>query len=649
VSSALPEEARRRLLDDARRPPSPEECATGELVYGRYRVVRELGRGGMGVVYEAEDVSLRRRVALKVLALPAGLGPSLSEEVLREARAAARLNHPNIAAVYDAHAGPGGGAIAMQLVQGGALSTLARADARRLVALVRDAALAVHHAHEQGIVHRDLKPHNLLVEGERVLVTDFGLAKELALESSLSLSGSVLGTPAYMPPEQAGGRAREVDARSDVYALGATLYDLLAGRPPFVERDVVRVLTMVVQEEPPPLARLAPAVPRDLARVVHKALEKEKARRFASARELADDLTRWLDGRPVLARAPSLGYRAHKFARRNRAWLGAASLAALALLAALGLTWSERAERRATEEALALSGIVQEARRDAALLEPREREAALARLDQGIARCRAFLERHDVAQGHFLLGRLLRARGKPAEALAALERALALDPGLAPARLERGLLRAAQVFAARAGREAEAEGDELAREREAARLDLAVVDSGAGDLGLIDLALGRAQLARLEGDPERAERGFRAVLDYDDLYAEKEAQLALAELELERGDPEAARARAMSAIDLALGRGAAYVGPAAEGEGEAVARAVRQMERDAELAEHDRAVAARPFDPAPRAARGFQRLAAGELVEGRADLETALYLGAAGELAARIEAALAKGTGGELR
>ena len=175
MSSELTPEARARLLADARELAEP----AAELLHGRYRLVRELGRGGMGVVHEAEDVALRRRVALKRLTLPAGVGPGLAEQVLREARAAARLDHPNIAAVYDAHED----AIVMQLVEGAPLSQLEGLPTRELVGWIRDAARAVHHAHEQGIVHRDLKPHNLLVGGGRVVVTDFGLAKELAVDT----------------------------------------------------------------------------------------------------------------------------------------------------------------------------------------------------------------------------------------------------------------------------------------------------------------------------------------------------------------------------------------------------------------------------------------------------------------------------------
>ncbi len=653
----LPPGALERLLGDAR--PLLGGTAGGVgLLHGRYRVLREVGRGGMGVVYEAEDVALRRRVALKVLALPAHAGPGLAGELLREARAAARLYHPGIAAVHDAHQDDRGGAIAMQFVDGVVLSSLPRGDHKRLVRLVRDAALAVQHAHEQGIVHRDLKPHNLLVtgsgDGERVVVTDFGLAKELALESSLSLSGRVLGTPAYMPPEQAGGRAREVDGRSDVYALGATLYDLLAGRPPFVDVDLVVLLRRVVEEEPPSLRALSPAVPRDLALVVHKCLAKEKERRYPSARELAEDLSRWLAGAPVRAQPPSWRYRAGKFARRHRALVAGGSAALVVALGALALTLAERGQRRASERALALSEEVDAVLRDARLLsgalareatgEGRrgERESALARIDGGIAAARAFLERHDVGHGHERLGRLLLARGKPAEALASLDRALELDPGLELARVERGLVRAALHAEECAGLglapgHAEALPPALRARREQALADLSAVDQDSSVLDRVQLAHARAELARLRGEPELARHGFEEVLRLDPLSIE--ARVALSQLESQLGDPEAARARAMSALDLLRGLGPAYVAPR-EAPGEVVARAVRQLEQDAARAELDRAVAERPFDAERRALRGFHLLENGEVEEGRADLQAALFLGASDELRERIEAGL---------
>ncbi|MFO0985631.1 MAG: serine/threonine-protein kinase, partial [Planctomycetota bacterium] len=305
MSGPLPEHALKRLLGDAE--PLLAELQPPAQI-GKYTIVREVGRGGMGVVYEALDPDLKRRVALKVIAAPALSSETQRARFHREALAVARLNHPNIAAVHDVI----DGAIVLQYVDGAPLSALPAQDPRRLVTLIRDAALAVHYAHQHDIVHRDLKPHNLMVEGERVMVMDFGLAKVTAVGASLSLSGHLLGTPAYMAPEQASGRGHDVDAQTDVYGLGATLYELLTGRPPFADTDLVRLLRRVVEDQPIAPRALRPDLPRDLDTIVRKCLAKEKPQRYASAAALAQDLSRWLEHRPVLARRPSLCYRAAK-------------------------------------------------------------------------------------------------------------------------------------------------------------------------------------------------------------------------------------------------------------------------------------------------------------------------------------------------
>jgi tetratricopeptide (TPR) repeat protein len=338
----------------------------------------------------------------------------------------------------------------------------------------------------------------------------------------------------------------------------------------------------------------------------------------------------------VLARAPSLRYRAGKLVRRHRALVAAGALVLVVVAAALAVTWTERAERRATAEALELSQMAEVVRRDAALHESidGEHELALARLDGGIARCRAFLARYDVAEGHRVLGRLLRARDMREEALRELDRALELDPGLAPARLERGILRVARLSEA-------ASGDE--DERAAALEDLAVVDSNAVDLGRIDRELGLAWRAFQRGDLDAAARAFQAVLAYEDLYAEREARDALRLVELRRGNSEAARTNAMAALDIARGLGSEYVERDSDSDTAAVERVVATMELDAARAEHDRAVEAHPFDPVARAERGLYLLRTGDAENGRADLETALFLGVSGELRTSVEVALGRG------
>jgi len=280
--------------------PPEVAAANPDARCGKYVRVLRLGAGAMGEVWKAWDTELARWVALKLLK---DSKPAEIARFKREAQLAAKLNHAHIAAVYDVGEAAGRHFIAMQLVEGRPLSTLSRSSARRAAELVRQAAVAVHVAHEHGVIHRDLKPGNLMVvdgAAPHVYVMDFGLAKSTTVGGTLSATGDLLGTPAYMSPEQARGHIK-VDARTDVYALGATLYDLLTGAPPFRAADLYRLLTLVVETEPP-----APAgVPADLATIVMKCLQKDAAHRYATARELADDLGRFLAGEPIAARPAS--------------------------------------------------------------------------------------------------------------------------------------------------------------------------------------------------------------------------------------------------------------------------------------------------------------------------------------------------------
>jgi serine/threonine protein kinase len=302
-----------------------------------FEILAELGRGGMGVVYKARQVSPNRLVALKLIRDGALAGPQERARFCIEAEAAARMQHPHVVQIYEVGEHAGRPYFAMEFVEGGSLDQHLAGrplPARQAAELLRTVALAVQHAHAQKIVHRDLKPANILLQrtenreqrtentgrkpaedgrsptadrdslssGFCPKLTDFGLAKRLDSESTAwTRDGAVLGTAGYMAPEQAAGRVREISLAADVYALGAILYELLTGRPPFQADSWNQMVEQVLHDEPDPPTRLQPDVPRDLETVCLKCLEKEAGRRYVSAGELADDLGRFLEGRPIAA------------------------------------------------------------------------------------------------------------------------------------------------------------------------------------------------------------------------------------------------------------------------------------------------------------------------------------------------------------
>jgi WD40 repeat protein/serine/threonine protein kinase len=373
-------------------PPTPEPGYLGD-----FHILREVGRGGMGVVYEAEQISLGRRVALKVLPFAAALDARQLQRFKNEAQAAAHLHHGNIVPVYYVGCERGVHFFAMQFIEGQTLAALVR-ERRRLaglevsegpvdtgggsspsdqptgsynplspagqkslaetasqpgavlptehsdrqpaffgtaVALGIQAAQALEHAHQLGVVHRDIKPANLLIDGRGILwVTDFGLA-QVQSEAGLTLTGDVVGTLRYMSPEQALGKRGLVDHRADIYSLGVTLYEWLTLQPAFPGRDREELLRQVVSEEPAPPRRLNKAIPVELETIVLKAVEKDPEARYATAQELADDLRRFLEDRPIRARPPTWRQRLGKWSRRHRSVL--ATLLVAAVTALLGL------------------------------------------------------------------------------------------------------------------------------------------------------------------------------------------------------------------------------------------------------------------------------------------------------------------------
>jgi serine/threonine-protein kinase len=303
------------------RPDAERQPESGSPRIPGYEVLGELGSGGMGVVYKARDTRLKRDVALKMILSGPHARPEERERFRREAEAVARLQHPNVVQIYEVGEQDGRPYLALEYVGGGSLAerlggrTLPPDDSARLV---RALALAVHAAHERGIVHRDLKPANvLLTEDGTPKVTDFGLAKRLD-EAGQTQTGAVLGTPNYMAPEQAMGDGRAVGPHTDVHALGAILYELLTGRPPFAGATLLETLDQVRAQEPPPPGRLRPGLPRDLETICRKCLEKEPARRYESAQALADDLGRYLDGQLIHARSFTLADRLARTLNRDQ-------------------------------------------------------------------------------------------------------------------------------------------------------------------------------------------------------------------------------------------------------------------------------------------------------------------------------------------
>jgi tetratricopeptide (TPR) repeat protein len=301
-----------------------------------YGILGELGRGGMGVVYRARHVPLKRLVALKMILGGPHADPAYLARFRTEAEAAARLHHPNIVQIYETGEHGGLPFLALEFVDGGSLQAKLAGNPQQptqAASLAELLARAIHVAHQAKVVHRDLKPANVLLTGSGVpKVGDFGLAKQLDAPSGQTLPDAILGTPSYMAPEQAAGRGEAIGPATDVYALGAILYECLTGRPPFKGQSVLDTLDLVRTQEPVPPRQLQPKLPHDLETVCLKCLQKEPARRYGSALELAEDLRRFLDGQPIRARPVSAAERVAKWARRRPSQAGLVVASALAVL-----------------------------------------------------------------------------------------------------------------------------------------------------------------------------------------------------------------------------------------------------------------------------------------------------------------------------
>lgn len=361
------------------RPPTARGPAAAPRVPG-YEILRELGRGGMGVVYQARQVKLNRVVALKMVLAGAHAGADQLARFHTEAEAVAHLQHPHIVQIYEVGEHDALPFFSLEFVDGPSLAELIGGQPQPVALASRMCqrlARAMAYAHQHGIIHRDLKPANVLLTAEgEPKITDFGLAKRLESDASQTRSGTLMGTPNYMAPEQARGEVREVGPLADVYALGVILYEMLTGRTPFLGASILDTLHLVRTQEPVPPSRLQPKVPRDLETICLKCLEKEPAKRYASAAALADDLDRFLAGEPIKARPLSAPERLWRWCRRNQrvAILSAAVLLLLVSLAGGSTTFSIVVSRQA-EQLRQQKAVAESARDQARASERKARDA----------------------------------------------------------------------------------------------------------------------------------------------------------------------------------------------------------------------------------------------------------------------------------
>lgn len=533
--------------------PVPMEAVV--RIVGRYVLTEQLGAGGAGIVWKAWDTRLRRWVALKE---PRLADPALRERFLREAQATARLSHPGVVTLYDVGQVHGQVYVVMELVEGSPLDEVLRArppEVRTLLELLRRVALAVHHAHAHGIIHRDLKPGNVLVTlGGEPKVADFGLAHVSDADTALTRTGAALGTPGYMAPEQVDGRGKAVTPRTDVYALGGILYEILTGRPPHTGESIAEVFAKILSHDPPGPRRVVPGTPAELETIALKALDKDPDRRYPTAEAFAEDLRRYLSGEPILARPPGAVTR---LCRRIRKRGLAVSLGAtiVAGLLATGLLWrSGRGDREARVQTLReMARLVLEAalkfRRRGHNALMREYLPELERAYRNAADAAP-----DLAEPDYLMGRMHRALMEDATALRYQEDALRKDPNFAPALYERAVLTSREYGAERY------RALEILRTSPAGSVTLEVV-SRLPPPGLQQLDRARPRLAELRdrvvadclaleraGIEEGKLLAARGVL----LYHQGEPAKAQAVLEeAVRRSPEAEEAREALALAIA--------------------------------------------------------------------------------------------------
>ncbi|MEK7469469.1 MAG: protein kinase [Planctomycetota bacterium] len=474
-----------------------QDSREGPKRFGKFSLLRELGRGGMGVVWLARDNDLGREVALKML-LSTEISPVDMERFRRESRAAAKLNHPNIVPVYEMGMEGGRAYFTMEFVKGHSLERrMPEMPLRRRIEIVRDVAKALHYAHGLGVVHRDIKPSNVALSADgHPMIMDFGLAKHLGDTRNLTQSGTIMGTPNFMSPEQAQGDPEAIDGRSDVFSLGAVLYYLLTDRPPFERADTMKTVLAVLGESPVSPRKINASVPMDVETICLKALAKAPERRYKSAEEFASDLDRYLAGSQIVARPPGAAERAGAWIRRHTA-ISAAGIVAVLGLAAVAVVWGAGAGDRTDRE-----------RQAAVEAEKRKKEeAASARRAAAAEWVRPGREQLDIAERCMMTGRAEDLRAALDRAIEAFGKALAADEGCPEALAGRGRAR------------------RLRGEHDGAISDL----SRAGNLpeAVYELALARLDLfveARTKAQAEPVSRGPGAAVSIA-----RQRQLAAAE------------------------------------------------------------------------------------------------------------------------
>lgn len=294
-----------------------QDLKIGNIILNRYEIVEVLGKGGMGIVYKVNDMALKRHVALKMLLAQQAQSTEASERFFHEARSMAKLHHKNIVRIQDIGEYKGMPYFTMDLVEGQELTEYAgKAKPREVMDWAYKLCQAIQYIHDKGIIHRDLKPSNIIISNNEPVLMDFGIARDESVKSNLTADGQSIGTPVYMSPEQALGRVKEINAKTDIYGIGAILYEILTGQPPF-SGNPMQVMYKVCSTNPVPMVEYVPTMPKDISMIVEKAMSKAQSSRYQNASEMAQDIKRYLDGFRVHAKAPSVLAKFNWYLRRR--------------------------------------------------------------------------------------------------------------------------------------------------------------------------------------------------------------------------------------------------------------------------------------------------------------------------------------------